>query len=45
MIKNIDKLNTICRERERERESSYQTMEGGNYYLISSLTNEEVKGI
>ena len=33
-------------ERERERERiSYKKMEGGNYYLISSLTEREVEGI
>ena len=31
-------------ERERER-ISYKKMEGGNYYLISSLTEREVEGI
>ena len=36
----------VERERERERERiSYKKMEGGNYYLISSLTEREVEGI
>ncbi len=43
-MKNYLTLFSTCVERERER-ISYKTMEGGNYYLISSLTEREVEGI
>lgn len=52
MIKNIDKLNTICREREREREflsnngrrkllfNFFLNQRGGEGYLIPNISLE-----